>query len=137
MKQMRGVKLEEFLVAQLRAWFNATKDAGESFRYSQLAFSNKVGVSRETVRKKQDVLDVVLQELCVERKIKDGRRSRLDDDKRLERIKSELDLLKNKYGNLQKYHVRVFSVLYRLGVDLRSYGIDNFDCVLDSSEIPD
>lgn len=124
MKQLRGAKLEEFLVKELYSWFELTASSGKPIQYSQLAFANRIGVSRETIRKKQAVLDVVLERFSSQRKISDGKKSRKEELKRIEHLTNQLNLITAKYHRLKKHHVEIFSLLYRHGVDFRMLGLE-------------
>lgn len=126
-KQLRGAMLEEFLVSQLHAWWKSVIDSGLPFVYSQLEFSKRIGVSRETVRKKQKILDVVLADRSVQRRILDGARSRQEDVIEIERLKGELHMLKSKYRCLQTHHVNIFSKLLMQGIDMHDFGLPGFD----------
>jgi hypothetical protein len=126
-KQLRGAMLEEYLVCQLQLWWASVVDSGLPFVYSQLEFSRKVGVSRETIRKKQYILDVVLAGGSVKRRVLDGTKRRQEDVIEIKRLESELHMLRSKYKCLQTLHVNIFSKLLTQGVDMRDFGLHCFD----------
>lgn len=125
-KQLRGQKLEEFLVEQLNAWWTSCSLSGARFIYSQLEFSKRVGVSRETVRKKQMILDPVMEGFSEQRRKLNISRQRQEDVAEIERLKRELSLLKDKYTCLQANHVKIFSALLDRGIDIRNLNVFYF-----------
>lgn len=122
-KQLRGEMLEEFLTSQLYLWWNSCVESGVSFAYSQLEFSKRTGVSRETIRKKQGVLDATLTEMSASRLKLDHRKRRQKDLEEIQRLKVELQDLRKKYQCLQTQHVTIFSELLKHGVDLKAIGL--------------
>jgi hypothetical protein len=125
-KQLRGEVLEEFLVSQLHLWWMSCVESGVPFAYSQLEFSKKTGVSRETIRKKQSVLDATLIEMSASRSKLDRSKRRQKDLVEIERLKFELQELRDRYRCLQIQHVTIFSALLNHGIDLRALGLHGF-----------
>lgn len=125
-KQLRGEVLERFLVSQLHLWWAACVESGSTFAYSQLEFSKKVGVSRETIRKKQGILDVTLMEMSAARLNLDRSKRHQKDLVEIERLRFELRQLRDRYKCLQTQHVTIFSALLNHGIDLRTLGLHGF-----------
>lgn len=126
-KQLRGKALEKFLVTQLNRWWMSCLESGLPFAYSQAQFSKKVGVSRETIRKKQEILDVVLAERSAPRRVLNCRENRPKDLADVERLRRELSALNDKYRCLQAMHVKIFSIMLERGVDPESFGFGSFE----------
>lgn len=122
-KQLRGEVLEQFLLAQLHLWWNSCMESGIQFYYSQLEFSKRAGVSRETIRKKQNVLDFTLMEMSASRLKLDYNKRRQKDLAEIDRLNFELRDLRKRYRSLQTQHVRIFSALLTHGIDLATLGL--------------
>lgn len=120
-KQLRGKPLEDFLVLNLEAWWASCLESGDCFVYSQSEFSKKVCVSRETIRKKQGVLDVTLTRLSAQRRTLNFTKRNEDNLVEINRLKLELKELKEKYRCLQVNYVKIFTIILNHGVDLKEF----------------
>lgn len=112
-KQLRGKKLEARLIELLRYWCKDESGRGVKLCYTQAAFAKYAGVSRETIRSKQRLLDVVLSELSQQRRLSVGATGLEDARKQNLKLKEEVDELKKKLGVLRNHHLNIFSALLR------------------------
>jgi hypothetical protein len=111
--QLRGKKLEARLIELLNIWCKDEAERGEKWCYTQAAFAKYAGVSRETIRSKQRILDVILSELSHQRRFSTGAASLEVERKQNSNLKAEVDELKMKLEILRKHHLNIFSTLLR------------------------
>jgi len=132
-RQLRGEKLDARLIELLNIWCKDKIERGEKWCYTQAAFAKYAGVSRETIRSKQRILDVTLSELSQERRLSTGSASLEIERKRNSNLKAEVDELKMKLEILRKHHLNIFSVLLRNSSTLADLIVDEvggFDLVV-------
>lgn len=116
--QLRGDKLKLFLQKSLLDLIGSCDSAGKKFIYSQKSFSAHAGVSRQTVRLHQDMLDEILEEQKVRKCVidKDARLSKLES--RLSKLSHELDQVTKSYIAIRKQYLVIFEVLIQQSFDV-------------------
>lgn len=124
-RQIRGSQLEEELSAALLSWWLECSSAGVEFKYTQAGFARKTGVSRETVRSKQDVLDAVLEGIAVRRRMSSGSEGLAKEREKNARLKAEIVELKEKLEVLRRNHLEIYRKLYRFSFDFSVLIKDN------------
>ncbi len=122
--QLRGRKLEARLIELLNIWCKDETRRGEKFGYTQAAFAKYAGVSRETIRSKQRILDVILSELSCQRRFSTGVISLGVERNQNSNLKAEVKELKMKLEVLRKHHLNIFGTLLRNSSTLADLIVD-------------
>lgn len=116
-RQIRGSQLEEKLSVALRSWWLECSSTGVEFKYTQAGLAKKTGVSRETIRSKQDLLDVVLRDIAVRRRMSNGSEGLAKEREKNAKLKTEIAELKEKLEVLRRHHLEIYRKLYRFSFD--------------------
>lgn len=119
--QVRGGELEALLIKALKDWWEEGVKAGCEFKYSQLEFSRRCGVSRETVRKKQFILDEFLLDVAAERRVVGARDNSKALLEKIQRLESDLERMRKECNVLRVQHLDIFKKMIRLGIDRKIF----------------
>jgi len=115
----RGDKLKEYLKLKLLNLVSTYRDRDEEYVYSQKEFSFYAGVSRETVRKYQAELDVVLRSLIVQKWTFDKDAKYRNLQNKVMRLQFEVTKFESMYTAMREQYIDILEALLSNSIDTR------------------
>lgn len=117
-KQLRGLKLDEYLEKCVISMHRSCAEAGEVYKFNQARLSRFAQVSRETVRSHQKYINSVLEKLQANRRTASGSVQVDNYLEKIERLQAELISSRSQYDALRGLYVDLFWLLHVQSVDV-------------------
>lgn len=114
---VRGHKLKEYLTLKLMDLIGIYQDRNELYVYSQKEFSRYAKVSRETVRKYQAEIDVVLQSLVVSKRTFDKDAQCRNLQAQVLKMQAELAKMEDMYTAIRDQYIGIVEALLSNSID--------------------
>lgn len=116
----RGERLKEYLRSRLLELIAFHRDRSVQYIYSQKEFSIYAGVSRETVRKYQFEIDVVLQSSLIPKWEFDKDAKCRNLQEKLLNLQGELNRVDKMYVAMRTQYIGILEALLLHSVDIRA-----------------
>lgn len=116
--QLRGERLKVYLNSKLLELINVRqKEIGE-YVYSQKEFSSYAGVSRETIRKYQSVIDVCLRSCLVSKINYDGDAKCRNLQEKTLKLQREVVMVRTMYEAIRVQYIGLIEAMLSHSIDI-------------------
>ena len=109
--QLRGEKLQAFLKKCLLEDISSKTLQNGKYHYSQKAFAERTGVSRQTIRAHQGFIDQLLATHNFARRVLDKNAKVASLEKMVEKMSRELDSVTRRFESMRAQYLMIFKVL--------------------------
>lgn len=116
----RGERLKEYLRSKLLELIVFYRDRSVQYTYSQKEFSIYAGVSRETIRKYQFEIDVVLQSSLVSKWAFDKDAKCRNLQEKISILQCELNKVDKMYVAMRTQYIGILEALLMHSIDIRA-----------------